>query len=329
MLEPVTTTSTGHARAGDAHRGPPPGVPTPVTGEAEGAAAVRIAVHAEIGPREKLEDSVGAFVFRDAHPWGREIPVMAVFDGVGGYRGGELASRLAAQLVGASLGAALGGLDGDVRSPQAILKTLVEPLQLANDAIADRAARVAGLEGMATTAVCAIVLEGVLYVVWAGDSRCYVCGADAIRQITRDHSKVQELIDAGLIAPQGSDRHALAHVITSCLGQPEGCVAGTATCRLTPGDVVVLCTDGLTDVVGDEEIADLIRACRKGLFDFAELSRQLVNRALERGTQDNVTVLCCQVPHEIARAPDRTLTGAYGEELMKQISKKRKEENDG
>ena len=326
MFETVTATTAGHALAGDAHRGPPPSVPIP--GEADEATAVRIAVHADIGPRENLEDSASAFVFRNAYPRGREIPVMAVFDGVGGHQGGREASRLAAKLAGASLGATLGGLGGEVRSPDAILSLLVEPLQLANDAIADRADRVAGLEGMATTAVCAIVLEGVLYVVWAGDSRCYVCGADAIRQITRDHSKVQELIDAGSVTAQAADRHAWSHVITNCLGQPRGCVAAVREYRLKPDDVVVLCTDGLTDAVSDSQIADLVRATTGGLFEFEELPKRLVDLALERGTQDNVTVLCCQVSDEIVRAPDRTLTGAYGEELMRHISNKVKEEHD-
>ena len=181
---------------------------------------------------------------------------------------------------------------------------------MANDAILQMAQQQLRMKGMSTTSVCAIIFGDNLYVGWVGDSSCLVCNGSRIRKVTHDHSEVQRLIDAGLINEKEAKYHSLRHTINRFLGQPANFSPETTTCPLSDGDIVLLCTDGLTDVLTDEQIADHICAYREGDYPFCELPKRLVQHALEAGTTDNVTVLCCEY-HADSTPFDRTLTGAY------------------
>ena len=113
------------------------------------------------------------------------------------------------------------------------------------------------MKGMSTTLVCALIFNNTLYVAWAGDSRCYLYRRETLRQLTADHSEIQRLIDAGLINSKDAKSHPLAHTIYSYIGIKDGLVVGTGTYPLFTGDVVIICTDGLTDVVLDETIRQI------------------------------------------------------------------------
>ena len=175
---------------------------------------------------------------------------------------------------------------------------------------------------MSTTIVCALIVDDVLYVAWAGDSRCYIYSKNKIRQLTTDHSAVNQLIDEGLLDCKYAKCHPLSHTITRFLGTEDDFAADTTTYKLSHGDVILLCTDGLTDVLEDEDIADSIGKYQSGKILFKQLPHHLVQRALTCGTTDNVTVVCCEYiadPTKKSKSSSSTLTGAYPAEIAETL----------
>ena len=277
----------------------------------------KIAWATDQGPREKLEDNLGASQIT-LFPSETAIAVFGVYDGVGGNSGGEIASDLAARTVNAHLTASFassrnGG--GPVSlSSDYVLAALAGALEMANQTIVQQSALRADLRGMATTAVAGVIIDSQLYIGWLGDSRCYRFSGKTLQQITIDHSEVQLLVDAGALTPDQAKDHPLAHMINRYLGQSDNFEPATQMCHLSPGDTILLCTDGLTDVVTDSEIAAYLQACNNGQIPFDKLGEALVRQALNAQTHDNVTVLCCQYqPETIAehQSLDLTMTGAY------------------
>lgn len=284
------------------------------------------------GPRENLEDTCTAIKVTNALDHCQEAIVAMVLDGVGGADYGEVASRLARQSLTADL-TALASLcisrEGTrLNAPDEILGELSNALTRCNDVILQEGAANPRLKGMATTAVCALILRGILYVAWVGDSRCYLHREYENQQITRDHSEAEELVQLGVITPEEAREHPSSHTITRYLGQAGGFQPDSRACRIMPKDVVLLASDGLTDVVTDEEIAMHIEACQVGFLDLDELPQKLVQRALAWGTQDNVTVLCCEYePPHLHTELNRTLTEAYSVELAKTMQQLTQEVN--
>ena len=251
--------------------------------------------HTDMGPRENLEDAGRAVVFNDLVPDGPKTTSLVVADGVGGNSFGEVASALVVQALVTFLLAAIAASSGQLLTsggPDLAVDLLIRGLYRANDLILHRATQDPRLRGMSTTVVCALIIEDILYVAWAGDSRCYLYRNGILTLLTRDHSEIQRLVDAGAIPPEAAYAHPDAHRIYRYVGQSRGFQPDTRICRIHDGDVLLLCTDGLTDVVPDVEIADFISASQNGVLTFDELPQQLVSHALCSGTTDNVTVLC-------------------------------------
>ena len=294
---------------------------------------MRTAMHITQGPRENVEDCGRAFAIVHDSSTKTKIQVLTVFDGVGGHSHGEIASLLASQHVASFLATfCLTALaEHDRIAPDRILETMVDALHTANDLILQKSASDATLRGMATTAVCALVVSDIVYVVWVGDSRCYVVGDDSIRRLTGDHSEVEELIDLGVISPEEAHEHPCAHTITQWLGKPKGICPGTRMSRLTSNDMILLCTDGLTDVVSDQAIARAVSTCRRGDVPFERLPRHLADEALRLNTRDNVTVLCATPRSRGDAAPitNLTATGAYPVHLARSLQRMQQECNDG
>lgn len=278
----------------------------------------RISFARDQGPRENLEDDFGASQIA-LSPWKTEIAAFGVYDGVGGNNYGEIASDSAAKTIGSYLTASFAGMGNnntpaEIFSPDVIHNVLVKAFELANQTILQKILEQPVLKGMATTAVVAIILGEFLYVAWVGDSRCYHYHDGAIRQITTDHSEVQPLIDAGLISCEQAKHHPLAHTINRFLGQRDSFKPDTARHQLSAGDIILLCSDGLTDVVTDAEIASRMHACRNGEITFETLPQMLVQQALDAQTHDNATVLCCEyLPRATPESQllGLTMTGAY------------------
>jgi serine/threonine protein phosphatase PrpC len=201
-------------------------------------------------------------------------------DGMGGHARGDLASRHIVDALSA------GCLPAPVTVPAA-------QARLAG-AHADLVAMAAALGGKAIiggTVVAALIHDGALTCLWAGDSRLYRLRQRELRQLTRDHSQVQQLVDSGLLSAEGARRHPAAHLLTRAVGAPQGLALDSIRHPLQPGDVFLLCSDGLTGVVADHEIAAAL-AAPPGQDPVAAL----LDLALRRGAPDNVTVILLREP---------------------------------
>ena len=257
---------------------------------------IRTAISTNVGPRENLEDA--ALACRIIGPGGREVLVCGVYDGAGGPAFGEVASALATAQIHSSLVARfadIGCLSEPAMLDSDTLSVVVrDALAAANQVIIDQAAQHPELSDMATTAVCGLIANQMLIVGWAGDSRCYLYRAGELRRLTRDHSRVVELIELGLISHSEASSHPEAHTITRYLGQRNAFEPGLVDVDLLNGDLVLLCTDGLTDVIPDGDIQTQIASAVAGRIAFDQLPERLVELALHAGTQDNTTVLCCE-----------------------------------
>ena len=275
----------------------------------------RIAAATDQGPRDNLEDAFAASTLSLPLSEGeQEITVCIGLDGVGGNGYGEVASAHGSDCIISSIMASFSLArptdNADLFAPDRVLSVIEFALEYANESVLRQIDLNPELEGMSTTAVCAVIAGGKLFVGWVGDSACFLCGSDRIRKITRDHSEVQRLIDAGLLSEDDANSHPLSHVITRFIGQQTDFSAETNTHHLVDGDVVLLCTDGLADVVPRDGIAACVQAYRQGEFPFPELPKRLVDQALKAGTRDNVTVLCCEY-HDEPEQAGLTTTGAY------------------
>lgn len=210
--------------------------------------------------------------------------VCVVCDGMGGPGGGKLASRLAAD---AFMAACLGNLSegmtwDDVREVTAFA------VAEANTAVYERSRSGGGQRGMGTTLVSAILRDGEALVDNVGDSRAYVIRTGGgITRITRDHSVVERLVEQGNITEEEARIHPNRNLITRALGPDESALSDCYTVTLDLGDYLLLCTDGLTGTVTDQEIA---REILKGTSDNKCLDR-LLELAKAQGAPDNVTAV--------------------------------------
>jgi protein phosphatase len=212
--------------------------------------------------------------------------LLAVADGLGGYQGGEVASRIAIQTI-----------RGEVAQPPRPepdlpwMRRLETAIGAAHARIALEAAAAGGdLAGMGTT-LTAVVVEGIR-VFWGhvGDSRAYVLRAGRLRLLTRDHSVTGQLVADGFLAEEAARRHPQRNLLTQALGLPGDITVETGAAELEPGDWLILTTDGLTTVVGGEEIVRSARRVERPLA----LCERLVALANERGGPDNITVLAAR-----------------------------------
>jgi len=284
----------------------------------------RVACHSDLGFRPNQEDAGAAFIMSTTTPVPRDGAAFLVFDGVGGNAGGQLASSIALREVASRLNGALTATSlTDQTSPlsaEFLKEALNDALGSANRAILARADQEPALRGMATTAVCTLIMDGMLVVAWAGDSRCYLCRVGGITRLTRDHSEAEELVEAGVLDPQEAECHPLAHTITKYVGQAAAFQPDVRVSEIETGDVVLLCTDGLTDVLSDEAISAQVAAGRAGAFPWEELPRHLTEAALQAGTMDNVTVVACEYQPANILLPQqfhRTVTEAYASECAR------------
>jgi serine/threonine protein phosphatase PrpC len=205
-----------------------------------------------------------------------DIGLWAVADGMGGHDGGEIASALVIS--------ALESVD-KFGSAYAYRDAVCAALQSANRALLQAAAeRNKGVIG--STVAVLMAYENHYACVWAGDSRVYLDRAGQIRPLTRDHSLVQDLVASGVLKRDEARRHARGHVITRAVGAAETLDLESASGRLYPGDRFLLCSDGLTDVIEDGEIGEIL--ARPPL---EAAVGKLIDLALRRGAPDNVTAI--------------------------------------
>ena len=208
-----------------------------------------------------------------------DLGLWAVADGAGGHQAGEVASRIIAD----ALNSVSTGIDG-----AELLAEVRHCLARAHNALRREAAR-RGPQAMIVSTIVALLLRDDYYAcLWAGDSRAYLLRGQRFRQLTRDHSLVQELFDAGAISAAEALHHPSANIITRAIGA-EGLELDKVTDRLFPGDRFLLCTDGLFKSLPERELAELLAADEDIIAD------QLVIAGLREGAADNLTAVTVEV----------------------------------
>jgi protein phosphatase len=215
--------------------------------------------------------------------------VLIVADGMGGAHAGETASAVAVNAIEQFLLNALRWLLTLHGSEEAeVLRDFKVALRNADASVVAAAAGNPDLSGMGTTLTMAYSLGTDLFVAHVGDSRCYLYRGGELHQLTRDHTLVGELVEKGLIQPEDAGEHPYRHVITNVVGGPKaGLHAEVHRMTLEAGDLVLTCTDGLTGMVTDAQIATVLQ----GAATPRAASEELVRLALEQGGRDNVTVI--------------------------------------
>jgi PPM family protein phosphatase len=212
-----------------------------------------------------------------------EPPLFAIADGMGGARAGEVASSLAAAALQS------GKVDGNGEERVTAL------IQAANRSVYERSSQDAEVAGMGTTMTVALVEDSTVTLGHVGDSRAYVLRDGELEQLTNDHSLVAELVRGGKLSAEEAEHHPQRSVITRALGTDPDVDVDTFTVEAEDGDVFVLCSDGLTDMVGDDEIGEVLARSRENLKEAAE---ELVRRANKAGGQDNITVVAFEMTDE-------------------------------
>lgn len=223
-----------------------------------------------------------------------ELGLFIVADGMGGHRGGETASQLAVETIVNVVEAKLKGR----RASDAVLEPreiLTEAIVSANQRIHHAAAQDTQLQGMGTTTTALLFSPGKLTIGHVGDSRCYKLKPGAIWQLTRDHSLVQEKLRAGLISREQLKTDRLKNVITRSVGFESHLSVETYEIETQPGDTFMICSDGLSSLVDDPQIAAAAEAPLFTQADLPAAAQRLVDVANETGGDDNITVVLVQV----------------------------------
>lgn len=231
--------------------------------------------------RDNNEDSVA---FDDV----THLAVLA--DGMGGYNAGEIASGMATVFIKTELGRWLSEAGQDARSRE-VRRAMEICVDNANLAIFNAASSNAHYAGMGTTLVVGVFREDTLLVGHIGDSRCYRVRGGELVQLTRDHSLLQEQIDAGLISPEQAMTSSIRNLVTRALGVDDTVLLDIHEHQVEAGDIYLMCSDGLSDMVEDAAIARIVAAP----VELEEKASQLVDAANENGGRDNISVLMVEV----------------------------------
>jgi protein phosphatase len=208
-------------------------------------------------------------------------PLFAVADGMGGAQAGEVASREAVQVLEH-------GLPDGRESAEERLAGLVKE---ANRRIHELSRSDDERAGMGTTLTTAYVTEEDLAVAHVGDSRLYCLRAGELQRLTRDHSLVEELVQEGKLTPEEADEHPQRSIITRALGPEPDVIVDHMTWQARPGDVYLLCSDGLTSMVAEARVGDVLRAAPS----LRDAGRALIDAANAAGGRDNITVVLFSV----------------------------------
>lgn len=211
------------------------------------------------------------------------LALAVVCDGMGGAKAGNVASTLAVD----TFVEALRSGSVDAQEPD---EALAGAAELANRAVFERAGSDPACQGMGTTMVAVLVAGRGAHILNIGDSRCYLVTEEGISRVTRDHSVVEDLVQKGRITPEEARLHPRKNLITRALGAEEHVRADLYRLDLNEGDCLLLCSDGLSNIVTDQEILyEIIHGGEK-----ADCCRRLLDIAMSRGAPDNVTAVLLQ-----------------------------------
>jgi len=232
---------------------------------------LRVASRTDVGQvRDGNEDAVFA---------GRHV--FAVADGLGGHRAGEVASQVALEAIAAL----------DQNSPKDAAKRVAEAVRRGNRTVFERAQTDEDLKGMGTTMTAVVVADGTAHLAHVGDSRCYLIRGSSISRVSRDHTLVARMVDEGKLTAEQAEAHPQRSILTRALGAERDVDVEEVRIQLVSGDRLLLCSDGLTGVLADEEI----RTLASDGSDLDEITASLVDEANRRGGPDNISVVVVDV----------------------------------
>ncbi len=233
--------------------------------------------------RSHNEDSIAA---------DQGIGLAVLADGMGGYNAGEVASGIAVELIKAEMAKALAGKKPEELNGQSAERLIAEHATRANAAIYQAAQSQPQYSGMGTTLVVALWHNNQVSVGHVGDSRLYRLRGGTLEQITRDHSLLQEQIDSGMITKEQARYSQNKNLVTRAVGIDPEVETEVHTYPAQPGDIYLLCSDGLSDMVTDEDIQLALASLQSNLPLAAQ---QLVQQANDNGGRDNVSVILVRV----------------------------------
>lgn len=222
------------------------------------------------------------YVYNTDDSIGRFNNLYIVADGMGGHNAGDMASRICVETVCGSIA------DSELTTPVSILRQAV---RASNRKVREVAGTSPEYEGMGTTLVISTVLDGVLYVANIGDSRLYIL-RETLEQITEDHSLVEEMVKSGELAKENVRSHPNKNIITRALGIGQDVEADYFQVEVMENDIILMCSDGLTNMVEDIDIEYTIKSSRNNP---EKAMIELLSKANEAGGKDNITVLVVKV----------------------------------
>ncbi|MCM1120637.1 MAG: Stp1/IreP family PP2C-type Ser/Thr phosphatase [bacterium] len=228
----------------------------------------------DIGRKRKQNED---YVFTSERAIGNLPNLFIVADGMGGHKAGEYASKYTVETICNCIERSF------EKNPVLILRKAIET---ANVHIRLRASEDISLKGMGTTVVAATCLGRYLQIANVGDSRLYIVNSE-IRQITRDHSLVEEMVRMGSIDREAARNHPDKNIITRAIGASDAVEADFFTVELEVGDIVLMCSDGLTNMLEDEEIREILSGPR----ELEEKAKGLIEAANAHGGKDNIAVI--------------------------------------
>ncbi|KRN01680.1 Serine threonine protein phosphatase [Levilactobacillus senmaizukei DSM 21775 = NBRC 103853] len=242
---------------------------------------MEVAYQTSIGKqREDNEDYVDVFT----NLAGQHLAIIA--DGIGGHQGGDVASAMAVSHLGHEFE------QTKIASPETAGHWITAQITAENQSIIDKSNQFADLNGMGTTLVAAVYFTDEVVIASIGDSRAYLLRDEQLRQLTEDHSLVNELVKRGEISRQAARHHPQKNVIIRSLGISDDAQFDLNTYPLVPGDQLLLCTDGLTNMVDDDQIQAVLLSDQRA----EDKCQQLIDLANAAGGLDNITVLLITNP---------------------------------
>ncbi len=221
----------------------------------------------------------------DSYLMSSERGLFVIADGMGGHAAGEVASEMAARIVAEEFRPVRGMTD------QEMMAQMVAAIRAANGAVFKRTLSEPDKRGMGTTATVMSLLPRRYLIGQVGDSRAYLLRGGVLTQLTKDHSYVQEQVDAGRLTPEDARTHPYANVITRCVGSSEDVVPDLYIGTLEPHDLVLLASDGLTGMIDDEELREILMS----ELDLEPKVDSLITAANRRGGLDNITTVLVRI----------------------------------
>lgn len=228
----------------------------------------------DVGKVRKMNQD---YVFATDEPQGTLPNLLVVADGMGGHKAGDFASKFTVETLKEEIKHSL------KEGPKEVL---LDAVQVVNKKLIETAEKDIKLDGMGTTLVAATVIDHTLHFINVGDSRLYLINQE-VKQLSRDHSLVEEMLRLGGISEEEAKHHPDKNIITRAIGVKEDVEADYYEYALKKGDVILMCTDGLCNMVNEDEIFMIIKSAR----DIVEAGQLLINRANENGGKDNIGVV--------------------------------------